>query len=57
MVDDRARREGKSMAQIIREALDAYLNERKPDAVAALDQTFGSMPDLEVPGREEWERA
>lgn len=56
MVDDRAHREGKSMAQLIREALEAYLGSQSPDAATALDQTFGSMPDLDVPGREEWER-
>ena len=56
MLDDRAHREGKSMAQLVREALDAYLAGHRPDPAAALDQTFGSIPDLEVPPREEWER-
>jgi hypothetical protein len=49
------RREGKSMAQIVREALDAYLAERRPDPDEALATTFGSMPDLVVPAREAWD--
>jgi hypothetical protein len=49
-------REHKSMAQIIREALDAYLQHELPDPEDALDSTFGAMPDLFIPSRDEWER-
>jgi metal-responsive CopG/Arc/MetJ family transcriptional regulator len=55
-VDEVMARENKSMAQIIREALDAYLTTSHPDPDEALESTFGSMPDLSVPSREEWER-
>jgi metal-responsive CopG/Arc/MetJ family transcriptional regulator len=55
-VDDVMRREHKSLAQIVRDALDAYLAAQRPDPDAALAATFGSMPDLSVPQREEWER-
>jgi len=27
-----------------------------PDLEVVLDETFGSMPDLEVPARSEWDR-
>jgi len=40
-LDDLVRCEQKSMAQIVREALVA---------------TFGSMPNLAIPSRDEWER-
>ena len=44
------------MARLIREAVDAYLAEDLPDVQAALDETFGTIPELELPGRDEWER-
>lgn len=56
-IDSRMKREGKTMAEIIREALDAYLDRPSPAEIqAVLDRTFGSMPDLEVPSRDEWDR-
>ena len=56
-LDARGKREGKSLAALVREALDAYLAERKPEDVQAiLDRTFGSMPNLLVPSRDEWDR-
>jgi hypothetical protein len=44
------------MARMIREAVDAYLADDKPEVQAALDDTFGTLPELEVPRRDEWER-
>lgn len=55
-LDDLVEREQKSMAHIIREALDVYLRERHADPTDALESTFGTMPALSVPSREEWER-
>ncbi len=56
-IDELREAEGKSLAEIIREALDAYLPERRLERQrAALRATFGSMPDLEVPSRDEWDR-
>lgn len=55
-LDEVGEREGKSLAQLIREAVDAYLGEQAPPAEAALDSTFGALPDLEVPSRDEWDR-
>lgn len=53
-LDERQRREGKSMAAVIREAIDAYLTEPPADLDAALTETFGALPDLDVPARSEW---
>lgn len=55
-LDIRGRRTGAPMARMIREAVDAYLADDRPDANAALDETFGALPDLEYPNREEWDR-
>jgi hypothetical protein len=56
--------DGRTLAEVIRTALDEYLASHGPAAEEArraemqrvLDETFGSMPDLEVPPREEWNR-
>jgi hypothetical protein len=46
------------MAHLIRDAVDIYIEARKtPDLAAALEQTFGIMPNLEVPSRDEWDVA
>jgi hypothetical protein len=54
-LDARARSEGRTLAHVIREAVDVYLA-GEPDLEAVLDATFGSMPDLEVPSRDAWAR-
>jgi hypothetical protein len=44
---------------VIRAALDAYLAPRDPsleELQGVLDETFGSVPDLQVAGRAEWDR-
>jgi len=53
-LDRIVRRRGVSLATVIREALDRYLAQGEPDLEEALSSTFGSMPELEVPSREEW---
>lgn len=55
-LDARGHREGKALAELIREAVDAYLEDAPPDPHAVLEATFGALPDLEVPSRDEWER-
>ncbi len=55
-VDEIAEREGKSMAQVIREAVTAYVTQRPADAEPALDATFGVAPKIKVPSRDEWAR-
>jgi predicted DNA-binding protein len=54
-LDERGQREGRPMAALVREAVDRYL-EAWPDASVALRETFGSLPDLEAPPRDEWVR-
>jgi predicted transcriptional regulator len=54
-VDELAEAEGVPMAEIIRRAVDDYLNEQ-PDPRAALAATFGVAPEAEVPSRDEWDR-
>lgn len=55
-LDARRKRERRSLAALVREAIDAYLGTDTADAEAALDSTFGSLPQLEVPSRREWDR-
>lgn len=50
------RREGVSLAEVIRRAVDEYLDRSAADVEEAFDATFGAMPELEVPSRDEWDR-
>jgi len=54
-IDELAESEGVTMAEIIRRALDGFLDEQ-PDPHAALAATFGAAPDATVPSRDEWDR-
>lgn len=54
-LDRLTRRDDKTLAQLIREAVDAYLEHAAADPEPALEATFGSMPGLEVPSRDEWD--
>ena len=57
-LDARRKHEGKTLAAVVRDAVDAYMTRdatRAADIQAILDRTFGSIPDLEVPSRDEWE--
>jgi hypothetical protein len=56
-LDERRRRERRSLAELVREALDAYLADRSADPASALNATFGALPKLELPSRDEWDRA
>jgi hypothetical protein len=55
-LDEVVRREHKSMAQVVQDALDAYFSAALPDADVALASTFGCAPTLSTPPREEWQR-
>ena len=55
-LDALARRQHRSLAALVREAVDAYLAGSGPDAETALASTFGRLPQLEVPSRNEWDR-
>lgn len=56
-LDALGRREGKALAALVRDAVQEYLDHSAPDADAALAATFGALPQLEVPSRDEWDRA
>ncbi|HSF85702.1 MAG TPA: CopG family transcriptional regulator [Acidimicrobiia bacterium] len=55
-IDALAEAEGVTMAEIIRRALDSYLEDETPDPELALAATFGAAPDATVPSRDEWDR-
>jgi predicted DNA-binding protein len=56
--------DGRTLAEVIRTALDEYLathgraaeEARRAQTQRVFDETFGSMPDMEYPDREEWDR-
>ena len=56
-LDERRRRERRTLAEIVRQAVDAYLTDRSVDPATALNSTFGALPNLEVPSRDEWDHA
>lgn len=53
--DELAEMLGIPLAEVIRRALDEYLNRTAPDPEEALSETFGSLREIEVPDRREWE--
>lgn len=55
-IDVLADAESVTMAEIIRRALDVYLEDENPDPGSALSATFGVAPDALVPSRDEWDR-
>lgn len=56
-LDELARREGKTLAHVIREAVDAYIADPSRESLSAvLSATFGAAPDIAPPRREEWDR-
>jgi predicted DNA-binding protein len=54
-IDQAAAREGVTMAELIRRALNDYLGD-DVDASTALAATFGAEPSASVPSRDEWPR-
>jgi len=57
-LDARRKREGKTLAAVVRDAVDAYVaadRASSADRQAILDRTFGIAPGFEVPSRDEWE--
>lgn len=55
LIDEIAKTEGVTLAEVVRRALDAYLAAER-DATAALASSFGADPDARVPSRAEWDR-
>jgi predicted DNA-binding protein len=56
-LDVMGKRKHKKMAEMVREAVTAYLAGGGTDAATALDATFGAAPDLDMPSRDEWDRS
>jgi hypothetical protein len=54
-IDQLAAAEGLTLAEVVRRALDAYLEVELPDPQPALAATFGSAPNATIPGRDEWD--
>ncbi|CAN5680861.1 hypothetical protein BH24ACT4_BH24ACT4_23870 [soil metagenome] len=54
-IDRAASAEGVTMAELIRRAVDLYLDE-EADATDLLVATFGAAPEAEVPSRDGWQR-
>lgn len=55
-LDARGIREGKQFAELIGEAIDQFLASDPNASDAAFKTAFGSMPNLEVLDRSEWDR-
>ncbi len=53
-LDSLAEREGASLAELIREAVDEYLQARPPDIDAVLAESFGAAADATAAARSEW---
>ena len=49
-------RQGLALAQLIRDAVDLYLEKPRSDAAQALKCSFGGLSGLKVPSRDEWDR-
>lgn len=54
-IDRVAAAEGITMAELVRRAVDDYLD-AEVDAEAALAATFGAAPEAIAPSRDEWAR-
>jgi hypothetical protein len=54
-IDRVARARGITMAEVIRTALDEFLD-GSPDPTTALASTFGADKEISVPRRDEWDR-
>jgi len=56
-IDEIAAGEGVTLAEVVRRAVDRYLETALPDPDRVLADTFGADPDATVPSRDEWDRA
>ena len=55
-IDELAAARGVTLAEVVRLALDEYLESEVPDAGPILAATFGAAPELSPPSRDEWDR-
>lgn len=54
-VDELAAMLGVPLAEVVRRALDDYLERTAPDPQATLAETFGALSEVEAPDRSEWD--
>lgn len=55
-IDELTDARGDSLAEIVRKALDRYLDEESEAVEAALGATFGADPEARSIDRDEWNR-
>lgn len=55
-VDEVSRAEGVTLAEVVRRALDAYLDREIVASATVLADTFGADPGAAYPDRDEWNR-
>ena len=55
-IDELAASRGLTLAEVVRLALDDFLDEQAPNPEAVLAPTFGAAPDIAPPSRDEWDR-
>jgi hypothetical protein len=55
-IDELAASRGLTMAEVIRLALDDFLEDESPSPEPILAATFGAAPDVAPPSRDEWDR-
>jgi predicted transcriptional regulator len=55
-LDALAKRDGKTLAAVVREAVDAYVGRESPNLQGTLDESFASLPDFEAATRSDWDR-
>ncbi|CAN5190188.1 hypothetical protein BH24ACT23_BH24ACT23_00350 [soil metagenome] len=55
-LDELRQRSGASLAELIRLAVDEYLDAEPRDLAEALDESFGAAPGASAPSRDEWDR-
>jgi hypothetical protein len=53
-LDALANRDDRSLAELVREAVDEDLEHSTVDPAGALSRTFGIAPDFDIPSRDEW---
>lgn len=55
-IDQMVTRDGITLADVVRQALDQYFEGSPVDEQEALDDTFGACPGMVLPSRDEWRR-
>ena len=54
-LDEIAGARGSSLAAVVREAVELYIEQAPVDPATALESTFGAAPEARSPGRGDWE--